>query len=243
MRFVWAALMIVLPSSLRRLVGCRLLGWDIHPSAYIGRSVILADHVSMGPRAAIGPRNVIRALEELRLGEDASIATRNWIIGIPRSIDVFPTSPHRRPSLILGKRAMITDAHEIDCADRVELRDYATLGGFRSQILTHSLNVVGDWAQAKPVEIGERSAVMTGCILLNGARVPSRCIVSPGSVITTRLNKELALYRGNPAEAVQELPPDLGYFRRGELHTDAIGEAKAAVRRMRRTRRPLGRRR
>jgi acetyltransferase-like isoleucine patch superfamily enzyme len=229
--------MIVLPSSLRRLVGRRLLGWDIHPSAHIGRSVILADHVSMGPRATIGPRNVIRALEELRLGEGASIATRNWIIGIPRSIDLFPSSPHRRPSLILGKDALITDAHEIDCADRVELRDYAALAGFRSQILTHSLNLVGHWLEARPVEIGERSAVMTGCILLNGTRVPSRCIVSPGSVITTRLNTELALYRGNPAEAVQELPPDLGYFRRGESHTDVLVEAQAAARRRRPTRR------
>lgn len=222
--------MIVLPSSLRRLLALRVLGWDIHPSAYIGRSVILADHVSMGPRATIGPRNVIRALEELRLGEDASIATRNWIIGIPRSIDVFRTSPDRRPSLILGKSAMITDAHEIDCADRVELRDYATLAGFRSQILTHSLNLVGDWLEATPVEIGERSAVMSGCILLRGTRVPSRCIVSPGSVITTRLNKELALYRGNPAEVVQELPDDLAYFRRGESPTDAIAEAQASLR-------------
>src|SRR5437588_12813961 len=103
--------MIVLPSSLRRLVACRVLGWDIHPTAYIGRSVILVDHVSMGPRATIGHRNVIRALEELRLGEGASIATRNWIVGIPRALDVFPTSSHRVPSLILGKGAMITDAH------------------------------------------------------------------------------------------------------------------------------------
>lgn len=207
--------MVVLPPSLRRELARRVLGWDIDPTAYIGRSVILVDHVSMGPRASIGPRNVIRALEELRLDEGASIATRNWIIGIPRSVDVFPTSQDRRPSLTLGKGAMITDAHEIDCADRVVLGDHAALGGFRSQILTHSLNLVKDRFEAAPVEIGERSAVMSGCILQSGTRVPPRCIVSAGSVINTKLTAELTFYRGNPAEPVRELPETLGFFRRG----------------------------
>src|SRR5205807_4980818 len=110
------------------------------------------------------------------------------------------TSSHRVPSLILGKGAMITDAHEIDCADRVELDDYASLAGFRSQILTHSLNLVKDRFEARPVEIGAHSGVMSACILQSGTRVPSRCIVSAGSVITTKLTKELTLYRGNPAE-------------------------------------------
>jgi acetyltransferase-like isoleucine patch superfamily enzyme len=230
MRYLWALLMIVVPSSLRRQIARRMLGWDIDPTAYIGRSVIIVGHLSMGPRATIGPRNVIRALDELRLAEDASIATRNWIIGIPKHIDVFPTSPDRVPSLILGKGALVTDAHEIDCADRVELGDYAALAGFRCQVLTHNLNLVKDRFEANPVEIGEHSAVMSGCILQSGTSVPNRCIVSAGSVVTTALTKELALYRGNPAEVVRELPPNLGFFRRGESATDAIAEAQAALR-------------
>lgn len=192
-----------------------MLGWDVHPTAYIGRSIIVVDRLYMGPGASIGPRNVIRDLDELRLEEGASIATRNWIVGIPRSVDVFPTSSDRRPSLILGRHAMITDAHEIDCADRVELGDHAAVAGFRSQILTHSLNLVKDRFEAGAVEIGDRSAVMSGCILQSGSRVPPRCIVSAGSVINTKLTKELTFYRGNPAEAVRDLPETLGFFRRG----------------------------
>jgi acetyltransferase-like isoleucine patch superfamily enzyme len=215
MKFVWAALLIVLPAPLRRLVGRRLLGWEIDPSAYIGRSVILADHVSLGPGASIGPRNVIRALEELRLEEGASIATRNWIVGIPRSLDWFPHAPHRRPSLILRAHAMITDAHEIDCADRVELGEHAALAGFRSQILTHSLNLVRDCFDAAPVEIGPHTGVMSGCILQSGTRIPARCIVSAGSVVNTKLTRELTFYRGNPAEAVRQLPETLPFFRHG----------------------------
>src|ERR1700735_5632018 len=94
---------IVLPSRLKRQLGRLPLRWDIDPPAYIRRSVILVRHLSIGPGSSIGPLNVIRHLEELRLGEGASIATRNWISGWPLSSDVFTHSPDRNPSLIMGK--------------------------------------------------------------------------------------------------------------------------------------------
>ena len=216
MRLLFAAVLIVLPAPLRRLFAVRVLGWEIDPTAYIGRSVILADQVSMGPGSSIGPRNVIRDLDELRLEAGASIATRNQIIGIRHSVDVFPNARNRRPALILRTGAILTNAHEIDCADRVELGEYASLAGFRSQILTHSLNLVRDRFEAGPVEIGAHSAVMSGCILLSGTRVPPRCIVSAGSVVTTKLAAELTFYRGNPAEPVRALPDTLKFFHRGE---------------------------
>lgn len=220
MRLVLAFCMLVLPSRIKGYLGRRLLGWDIHPTAYIGRSVILVDHLSMGPRASIGPLNVIRDLEELRLGEGASIASRNWITGFPRASDpasdAFPQSPNRRPSLIMGKRAMVTVAHEIDCADRVEIGDYSSLAGFRCTILTHSLNLVRDRFITGAVEIGAHAAVMSGSTLLSGTKVPARSIVSAGSVVNTPLTEELTFYSGNPAEAVRTLPETLGFFHRGE---------------------------
>jgi acetyltransferase-like isoleucine patch superfamily enzyme len=223
LRLALAVLMIVLPSRLRRHLGRLLLGWDIDPTAHIGRSIIVVDHLSMGPGAVIGSWNVIRYLDELRLGEGASIATRNWIAAHPQSAEVFPHSPNRTSSLILGKHAMITVGHEIDCSDRVELGDYAAFAGFRSQILTHSLNLVRDIQVTGPVELGERSAVMSACLLLSGTCVPPRSIVSAGSVVTTKLTKDRTFYRGNPAVAVRELPDNLRYFHRGEADADQPG--------------------
>lgn len=214
MQRLCAVLLLVLPASLRRLVAVRLLGWHIHPTAHLGRSMIQAGHVSLGPGASIGARNVIRGIEELRLGEGASIATRNFISGLPLSSTVLPDAKNRNPVLILGRHAMITVAHEIDCSDRVELHDFARIAGFRCQVLTHSLNLMTDRYATGPVEVGERSAVMSGCLLLSGTRVPARSIVSAGSVVTTKLTQELTFYRGNPATAVRELPANLRYFER-----------------------------
>jgi hypothetical protein len=51
---------------------------------------------------------------------------------------------------------------------------------------------------------------------MSATRVPPRCIVSAGSVVATKLAKELTFYRGNPAEPVRLLPETLGFFHRGE---------------------------
>jgi acetyltransferase-like isoleucine patch superfamily enzyme len=206
--------MIFLPWQLRRYIGRRVFGWEIDPTAYIGRSLIMVRQLSMGPDSNIGSLNLIRGLDELRLEKGAAIATRNWIFAHPIAEQVFD-SPDRRPSLLLGEWAKITNGHIIDCTDRVEFGDHAALAGFRSQILTHSLDLVRDVQVTAPVELGERCAVMSGCMLLAGTRVPARSIVSAGSVITTKLTKEHTFYRGNPAEAVRELPK-LRYFERGE---------------------------
>jgi acetyltransferase-like isoleucine patch superfamily enzyme len=211
--------MVVLPSSLKRRIGRVAFGWDIHPTAYLGPSLILVSKLTMGPGASIGPLNVVRGVEELRLEEGARIGGRNWISGFPIGSEHFEQSPNRHPALILGRHAEITVGHKIDCSDRVELRDHAVIAGFQTTILTHSLDLVRDRHVTRAVEIGEHSAVMTDCILLSGTRVPAYCIVSAGSVVNTKLTEEYTFYSGNPARAARTLPPTLGFFRRRELAT------------------------
>jgi acetyltransferase-like isoleucine patch superfamily enzyme len=211
-----ALLMLVLPPSLRAELGRKVLGWDIDPTARIGRSLIMVKHVTMGPESSIGPFNVIRGLDELRLGRGATIASRNFIQAHPIAREVLARQQQKHdPSLILGEWSKLTVGHEIDASDRVEIGDHAGLVGYRCQILTHSLDLVRDIQITSPVAIGEHSAVMSGCILLSGTTVPARSIVSAGSVVTTKLTKEQTFYRGNPAEAVRELP-DLRVFHRDE---------------------------
>jgi acetyltransferase-like isoleucine patch superfamily enzyme len=208
--------MLALPARLRAELARKVFGWDIDPTAYIGRSVIMVGHVTMGPEASIGPFNVIRGLDELRLGRGATIGTRNWIQTHPIARRVIEAQGQSHdPSLIMGDWAKITVGHEIDVTDLVKIGEGAGLAGYRCQVLTHSLDLVRNQQVASPVEIGDYTGIMSGCILLAGTRVPSRCIVSAGSVITTKLTKEQTFYRGNPAEAVRELP-DLRAFHPSE---------------------------
>src|SRR4051794_13899484 len=144
MGYLWARIIALAPARLRPHLGRILLGWKVHPTAHIGRSVIQVRHLTMGPGTRIGPSNVIRALEELRLEEGAQIGSLNRIIGFPLDIDAFPRSPDRRPALILHPYSAVMRANEIDCSDRVELGEHAVLAGYGSTILTHSYNLVTD---------------------------------------------------------------------------------------------------
>ena len=73
----------------------------------------------------------------------------------------------------MGKYAMVTVAHEIDCSDRVVIGDYSAVAGFRCTILTHSLNLVRDRFATGTVEIGPHTTVMSGSTLLSGTKVPA----------------------------------------------------------------------
>lgn len=225
LKYLWALLMFVLPAGLKRHVGRTFLGWDIDKTAYLGRSLLIGvRNLSMGPGASIGPFNLIRDLDELRLAEGASISSRNWIVGMSAAYDsYFPVSKNRRPSLLLGKHAMITMAHDFDCADLIEIGDYSAIAGFRCTILTHNLDLVRDRFITAPVRIGRHAAVMTGTTILSGMSVPDRSIVSAGSVVNTRLKDELTFYGGNPAEPLRSLPETLGFFRRGEGGPETLG--------------------
>lgn len=214
MRQLICLLMVMLPGSLKRLVATRLLGWEIHPTAHLGRSLVIVDHLVMGPQASIGPGNTIRHLSELRMGEGATISSRNWIVGVPKAAPVYPKHPHRDPSLVMDDFALITVGHNIDVTDRVTLGKQAAVAGFGSQILTHNLNLVTDLFQPGKVTIGDYGVLMSGCTMQNNTAIPNRSVVSAGSVVVTKLKDELTLYRGNPAEAVRTLPETLKFFHR-----------------------------
>ncbi len=220
MRILAAVIVALLPSRIQRIAGRWLFGWQIDRSAHLGHSLILVDRFVMAPGCRIGSGNVIKGLVELRLDEGAAIHSFNWISGQPLSSGHFVNSPRRRPALVMGRHSGLTTRHLIDCSDTVRLGDFAVLGGQRTTVLTHSVNLLKNRSMTAAVEIGERAVVLGGCQILAGIRVAPRSIISAGSVVTTPLTQELMLYRGNPAEPVRPLSPDLGIFHRQSLSAD-----------------------
>lgn len=214
MRLALAYVFAVMPMPVKRIIARYVYKWDIHPTAYIGPSVLTIRSVSMGPRAMIGGRNVITNLDELVLAEGATIGSGNMIKGWWD----HPTQKlaGRHPSVSLAKHAQIASYHYIDCVDSLELGPHAALAGFRSTVLTHTIDLMRDEYTAEPVVLGEYAVAMSGCTLLAGTRIPARSVVGAGSVVTTKLTEEMTFYRGNPAEAVRSLPDRLKFFQRGD---------------------------
>ena len=219
-RMVVAAILAVLPGKARIALGRRLLGWEIDPTARIGPSIVAARHVVLGPGAAIGPLNMIKGIDELQLGPGTYIGAFNWITSSPRGSGLFPASPRRYPALLMGEGAAIIHRHFLDCSDTITLGAFFIIGGIRSAIFTHSIDIVRNRQRTNPVVLGEYAGTGTHCVVLGGTAIPPCSVVAAGSVVTTILTKEYTYYSGNPAAATRDLPEHLAIFNRTDAYIE-----------------------
>lgn len=218
-RKMLAAVSIGLPWPLRRRLLNRFCGARIDPTARIGWSLVLCDELEMGPHSHIAHLTLVKGIRRLSLGEHAILGSLNWVSGFPQGLT---DSPHfrdaadRDPALVIGRHAAITSRHILDCTDTITVGAYATVAGYRSQILTHSVSIRESRQRCAPVTIGAYCFVGTGSILLPGAALPDYSVLAAGAVLNRSMAAPHMLYGGCPAKAVQELPEDLAYFRREE---------------------------
>lgn len=210
-----AVLSLLLPWPLRRRLLVRALGFDIHPTARIGRSFILPRHLRMGPHSAIGDLTVCKGLDLLELGAHSLIGRLNWITGFPSDDpSFFSHRPDRRPQLIVGDHSAITNRHLLDCTESVVIGRFSTVAGFHSQMLTHSIDLRANRQDAHPIQIGDYCFVGTGCVILGGARLPDYSVLGALSLCNHAFSEPYSLYGGTPARHLKTLDRDLEYFRR-----------------------------
>ena len=150
------------------------------------------------------------------LREHAFVGNGNWITGYPPgSSGHFSQQPDRRPELILGRHAAITNRHLIDCTATVSIGAYTTFAGFSSQILTHSIDLASSRQAASPVTIGEYCFVGTNSVLLGGSVLPDRSVLGAKSLLNKVFKETGTLYGGVPAKPISALPVEqMAYFRR-----------------------------
>lgn len=206
-----------LPWKLRRQVLGAVCGFKIHKDAFISRfALMMPARLEMGPRAFIGPLTLCKGLELLRVEEDGFIGALNWITGFPLGTGSrhFELDPDRKPHLIVEHHAAITSRHIIDCTDEVRLGAFSTLAGFRSQILTHSIELDESRQRCKPVRIGPYCFVGTACVLLGGSSLPDRSVLGANSVLVAPLEETGCLYAGVPARRIKAIDPKAKYFSR-----------------------------
>jgi len=170
-RFALGIAVALLPRRMKILALRRFFGFAVDRSARIGFSLVLPRRLTMGRNSKIGHLTVIKGVSEVVLGDSASIGNLNWVSGLPLETNssAFADQPTRRAQLLIGDHAAVTNRHLVDCTDAVTVGRFATLAGFRSQILTHSISLAESRQRCRPVVIGEYTFVGTGSIILPGS--------------------------------------------------------------------------
>ena len=213
---IFQLLIMILPWSIRRRLLNWRYDWEIDQTATIGKSIILARKVKMGPKSRIHSLVMCKGIDMLNLGGDSGIASLTYITGFSTiGGKWFRHLPERKCELILGAHAGITSRHFIDCNGGIYVGDYTTLAGIRTQIFTHSIDVYNNRQDAKPVKIGKYCFIGTGCILLPGCELPDYSILGAGSVLTKSYNQVGMMYAGAPAKPIKKLDVQkVPYFHR-----------------------------
>jgi acetyltransferase-like isoleucine patch superfamily enzyme len=210
-------LSVLLPWRLRRSFLENQFGYSIHPSSRIGLCWIFPRHLIMEENSRIGHLTVCKNIDLLRLGAGAIIGQLNWITGFPSGPSRhFAHQTDRQPELIVEAHAGISSRHLIDCTARVRIGAFATVGGFRSQLMTHSIDLQAGRQSAEPIEIGEYCFVGTNCVMLGGSSLPHHSVLGAQSLLNKKWDEPYRLYGGVPAKPLKELSREMEYFRRTE---------------------------
>ena len=127
---------------------------------------------------------------------------------------MFSHEPERRSELILGEHAAITNRHLIDATSSVVIGDFTTIAGWRSQILTHSIDLVCSRQSSKPIHIGRYCFVGTDCVILGGSGLPDYAVLGAKSLLNRTYSESHWLYGGSPCKPIKPLAKDTGYFKR-----------------------------
>jgi acetyltransferase-like isoleucine patch superfamily enzyme len=208
----------LLPWSLRRSLLERQFGYSIHPTSRIGLSWIFPRRLVMEEGARIGHFNVCKNADLLHLGAHSLVGQLNWITGFPTGSGSqhFAHQVDRRAELIVERHAGISSRHFIDCTARVRIGAFTTLAGYRSQLITHSIDLEAGRQSSEPIDIGEYCFLGTEAVILGGSTLPHHCVLGAKSLLNKKFDEPFQLYGGVPAKPIKQLPEDMGYFQRQE---------------------------
>lgn len=203
------------PWNVKRWILQKFFGYEIHPTAKIGISWVLPQHLIMEAHSQIGTLTVCKSLDLIHLKEYAIIGNGNWITGFPSSSTAFFAGyDQREPQLIVGKHSTITNRHLIDCSDSVTIGAFSTFAGFNSQILSHSISIELSKQTASPITIGDYCFIGTNCVLLQDSSLPNYSVLGAKSLLNKKYLEEYTLYAGVPARSIKSLPKEYLYFAR-----------------------------
>ena len=207
---------MLLPWPLKRLMLKRLYGYQLDPAARIGLAWIYPRRLRMATGSRIDSLTVSVNLDVLELGEYATIGRGNWITGFATgtSSPHFAHQPERHAELHLGAHSAITKYHHIDATNLITIGPFTTIAGYRSQLLTHAIDLQFNRQHSEPIVIGAYCFVGTSCVILGGSVLPDYCVLGAHSLLNKAHTDPWHLYAGQPARRLKAMDLNSAYFHR-----------------------------
>lgn len=204
---------LFMPQPLKRFYLKLVFGYSIADSASVGFSWVFPKVMSLGEFSRINSFNIFKSLDSVVLGRNASIGSLNFFTAFPDSDQHFVGMPRCR-ALYIGDESAITNQHLIDCTNSITVGSFSTVAGYRSQLLTHSIDPNISRQCCAPIVIGNYCFIGTSSTLLMGSFIPDCSIIGANSLVTGPLDHSWSLYAGVPVKLIKNLDKNCLYFQR-----------------------------
>ncbi len=192
-----AALISLLPLNSLRVLGYRLLGYQIR-GARLGFGTIIAVDEAIIESCKIGPFNLFAGPMKIHIHRGASIGNRNeFICGYWVLRNEYKDRQYAR-SLEVCDDALITSRHYFDLSGALVLGERSWIAGIDSQFWTHGAGV-----RERDIRIGSDCYIGSAVRFSPGSSIGNDVIVAMGSVISGNLSENNALLGGVPAKVLK----------------------------------------
>lgn len=192
-----AALVSLLPLNGLRVLGYRLLGYEIKRSR-IGFGTIIAVDEATIDACKIGPFNLFAGPIKVHIHRGASIGNRNefvcgyWVL---REEYQQAQYAHR---LELCEDTLITSRHYFDLSGSLTLGERSWIAGIDSQFWTHGIGVTD-----RDIKIGSDCYIGSAVRFSPGSSIGDRVVVAMGSVVSGKMPESNTLIGGVPAKVLR----------------------------------------
>lgn len=216
MKFALKILIVILPWKIRRFLLIRFFNYEIHPTAKIKFAFFYPRNLVMKEGSVVDHFTVAINLDSVILQAFSGIGRNNWITGTSSGTDSahFKHQDKRKSEFYLGEHSFVTKNHHLDCTNTISVGRFSTIAGYRSQFLTHSIDIQQNIQDSFPINIGDYCFVGTNSVILGGANLPNYSVLGAKSVLNKSFSHEYRLYGGVPAKEIKPLAKDSKYFHR-----------------------------
>ena len=189
-KLVLAALISIVPINALRVLGYRLLGYEV--SGRIGFGTVIAVSEANIANCKIGAFNLFVGPMKIEIGEGASIGNRNtFSCGFWTTQEQYQNKSYAR-FLQIGANTLITSGHYFDVAG-------SWIAGIGWQFWTHGAGVTD-----RDVRIGRDCYLGSAVRFAPGSAVGDNVIVAMGSVVTKKFDISKAMIGGVPATVLKK---------------------------------------
>jgi len=206
LKILLALLISILPMNLLRVLGYRLLGYNLRGSK-IGFGTILAISHADLEDCRIGLLNLFVGPMSITVRKGAAIGHANIFSCGFWTIKKENTKLNYLRSLVIETDALITSNHNFDLAGSFYLGARSWIAGIGSQFWTHGAGVLD-----RDIRIGDDCYLGSAVRFAPGSSIGDHVIVAMGSVVAKKFDETFTLIGGVPATVLKT-----GYdWRKGE---------------------------